>query len=174
MNDMKSNNTFKKPNRTILYVSIAVVIVGCVYGAAAYSYRLWPFTETTQEVSKPKTTTPQVTTAPETEDRQVDRSDNTGLSAITTKRAKVTFDKEQKLVTIVAPFTIDEQGDCTLTLTKGSESLVLKNSTNMVNGATGCLEWNIGTKNLAKGSYDLKITFKNKGNKLMTEDTLTF
>jgi|GEM_PF-3484739 len=131
---MNQNN---KKKYALIYASLVVGII-VLYGAAAFAFHFWPFSVQTKT-----------------------ESSNTKKSAKISMQ-KPTINPTTKV--LYASTTIDtkEQGKCTITLTSESNRYVLQNSTENIEGKTGCLEWNIGTGSIPPGDYDVKIDFVGK------------
>lgn len=149
MNTMnRLTNATKAQKITIIALSLLVIAV-VVYGAAAFATRSWPFNLSTQV----KTETPAKN------------------PAMTMKKPIV--NAKNDMLQVTPTVATKEQGTCKLTLSNKEKVIVITNSTEGVQGRTGCLDYNIGTSNIPAGTYDVEVKFVGKTQTSATKQTVT-
>jgi hypothetical protein len=127
-------------NKKKYFIILSSVLVGALvlYGVAAFALHLWPFgVQTKTELSNTKT-------------------------SAKISMQKPTINPTTKVLQTSTTIDTKEQGKCTLTLSSKVNKYVLENSTEGIEGKTGCLDWNIGTESIPAGDYDMTVRFDGK------------
>ena len=147
---MNNDSTTPPTNRKkivmiALGVLLAIIVVG---GLVAYGLKMWP-----QQTSAPSKDT------------------NEAVSSKTTPPA---VDPKADAMFADIKFKTTEQGDCTLTISNKTNSVTYVNSTKGLSKEfTGCLNWNIDTKSIPPGDYDVNVVFKGATKTLTYDKKLT-
>jgi len=133
-----------------ILISIAALIAaGILYCGAALAFHLWPFNAQTK-LESPSST-----------------------SAVKINMQKPTINSTTKVLSTNTVIDTKEQGKCTLTLSNKTNKYVLQNSTEGIEGRTGCLDWNIGIESIPAGEYDVTIKFTGKTQTAVSSQKVT-
>lgn len=141
-------NISKAQKTTLIVLSVLIVAVA-VYGAAAFTTRSWPFSGSTELQTKEPAKNPAMTIS------------------------KPVVDVEKKILKIDNNVATTQQGTCKLTMSNKENTYILTNSTEGVEGESGCLDWNIGTGSIPAGTYDVEIKFIGKSQTATTKQAVT-
>jgi hypothetical protein len=139
------------PKRQLLYGVSGLVLVVIVALLVGYGLKIWPQQKNSTSSSQEKAV---VTSG------NVKSEAAVPVKAVDTKGVPEDA-KDVKVLQTYVRIDTKEQGDCTLTLSRNGKAMqTFTSSTKDIEGATGCLQWNVSTEGMEKGVYDMTVEFK--------------